>query len=180
MHNRSMLHANRLFVNLSPDQLDRALTFFPELVSFGPYDQIVREREADNALFLLEQGQAIVRVAGREVGGLVAGDIFGEVGFIASGRRSASVFAAREGCTVRIVRRVRFQELGREHPDAAWVMSENINALLAGKLQRTNQTLRETLERVEQLDAAQQEQPGEEPGQERPSLLRRLLGGIGT
>ena len=71
-------------------------------------------------------------------------------------------------------------ELGQAHPDAAWVMSENINALLAGKLQRTNQTLRETLERVEQLDAAQEGQKTEQGEQAQPSLLRRLLGGIGT
>ncbi len=180
MNYQAMLHSNRLFVNLTQDQLDWALRFFPEVVSFGPYEQIVREREADNALYLLETGQAIVRVAGREVGGLTAGDIFGEVGFIASGRRSASVFAAQEGCTLRIVRRERFQEFGQLHPDAAWVMSENINALLAGKLQRTNQTLRDTLARVEELDAAKEESDAAAAEEQQPSLLRRLLGGLGT
>lgn len=149
MRHLNLLTENRLFVGLSPEQRQRALAFFDQRVAYEPHELIVRQGDDDRTLFLIEVGDVAVRLGGRHLATLPAGDIFGEVGFVSGGRRTASVFAGTAGCTLRLVPHTRFRQFGLTQTSAAWLMSESITFLLSGKLRRANLALREAFTRLD-------------------------------
>lgn len=69
------------------------------LLSFPSGGEIVIEGEKGEELFMLFRGEALVERGGKEVAKLVPGDFFGEVGFLVSVPRTATVRAGR-GCEV--------------------------------------------------------------------------------
>ncbi len=154
----NQLAENRLFVGLTPEQRQRALALFDRRVVYEPHELVVHEGEVDRTLFLIEVGDVAVRLGGRHLATLPAGDVFGEVGFVSGGSRTASVFAGPSGCTLRLVAHTRFRQLGIHQPAAAWAMSESITFLLSGKLRRANLALREAFGRLDELRRCSRDQ----------------------
>jgi len=67
-----------------------------DVVSVAPDTQIVREGDFGHEFYLLLQGTATVRRAGRKVAQLGEGDYFGELALLDRGPRSATVVADGE------------------------------------------------------------------------------------
>jgi CRP/FNR family transcriptional regulator, cyclic AMP receptor protein len=86
------LSAVPLFGSLSRRQL-RALARATAREQFGPGDRIVREREADDGFYVVQEGEAAVTVAGDRKASLEPGGYFGEMAVIDGGPRSATVTA---------------------------------------------------------------------------------------
>ena len=57
----------------------------------GPGVEITQQGDFGHSVFAVLEGDAQVIVDGQEVGQLSAGDLFGEIAVIASGRRTATV-----------------------------------------------------------------------------------------
>jgi CRP-like cAMP-binding protein len=57
----------------------------------GPGVEITQQGDFGHSVFAVLEGDARVLVDGQEVGRLSAGDLFGEIAVIASGRRTATV-----------------------------------------------------------------------------------------
>ncbi len=163
------LLANRLFANLDQVQIQEALDFFDTVVTYERFALIIKEGDNDSKLYAIEAGELIIKAGGKEVASLTVGDIVGEVGFIASGKRTANVFAGPNGATLRIITPKSFREFGRMNPYVAFVISQNINFLLASKLQRTNLLLKETIARLQGMEEARSQ-----------SVFKRLLGSFGV
>lgn len=161
---------NLLFTDVPEDSLQEILQHFDKTRTYSPYEQIIQEGAAGRELYLLEQGSALLKVGGRALGSLEVDDVFGEVGFFASGRRSAAVFAGPKGALVRILTPEGLTGYAARHPQVAFVLAKNLAHLLASKLQRTNQFLRTHVERVKELE---EEQHG-------PTLMQRLIASLGS
>ena len=82
-------------------------------------------REGDNAyeLFVIEEGDAEVRKDGELVRTLGAGDVFGEIGLIATGTRTASVVATSPMRLIAMFLR-EFKALERDKPAVAHSLRE--------------------------------------------------------
>lgn len=86
------LSAVPLFGGLSRRQL-RALARAAAREQFRPGDRIVREREADDGFYVMQDGSAAVTVAGGKKASLERGGYFGEMAVIDGGPRSATITA---------------------------------------------------------------------------------------
>jgi len=169
---------SQLFADVPPQLLREALAYFHETRTYAPHDLIVTEGKAERELYLLEEGSAMAKVSGKVVGSLQVDDVFGEVGFCASGKRSASVFAGPEGALTRIISPERFASYAAKQPAIAFIMARNLAFLLASKLQRTNRQLRANIGRVDELEEELSQHQQVEP--RRTSLLGRLFSSLGS
>ncbi len=61
--------------------------------SYAPGSRIVSEGEVDESFFVIVSGEVRVEQAGRRLGGLQAGDCFGEIGFVTPAKRSVTIVA---------------------------------------------------------------------------------------
>ncbi len=165
-----------LFHGLDEDRLKRVLAFFDQVLSYDPYDLIMLEGETGSSLLVIEKGNALVKVGGKEVGTLESGDCVGEVGFVTGRPRTASVYAGPTGCSARLLAPDDFERFGLFDPSAALVIAQNINRLLAAKLTRANQSFREVLG-----DLADAERERSELRESRAqSFFQRVFGSLGT
>jgi len=167
---------NRLFTSLPAESFAEVLRFFNLTRRFPPYELMIQAGAADDKLILLEEGAALIKGGGREVARLEAGDVLGEVGFVASGKRCASVFAGPDGALARLISPERFAEFAAAHPELAVAVLQNLTFLLASKLQRTNQAMRQAMGEIENLRherSAQEEQ-------RTTSLFGRIFGSLGS
>ncbi|HKG43975.1 MAG TPA: cyclic nucleotide-binding domain-containing protein [Gaiellaceae bacterium] len=90
-----LLHRVPLFAELGRRELERLSTSFKER-SFGPGESVAVEGEGGAGFFVIESGEAVVRVHGDERGRLGPGDYFGDVAIIDQGDRTASIEAQSE------------------------------------------------------------------------------------
>jgi CRP/FNR family cyclic AMP-dependent transcriptional regulator len=110
----------------------RSLAFKAEKSVFPAGTEVVREGDADGVgLFVVVSGEGSVRVRGREVETVRAGDHFGAVATIDGGPRTASVRAVSElRCLV--LTDATFHELVHDQPRVAW----RLLVYLAGLVRR--------------------------------------------
>ena len=84
-----------LFAGLESRELERLGTSFKER-TFGAGDTVASEGESGAGFFVIESGEAIVKVGDEEVRRLGPGDYFGDIALIDMGARTASIVADSE------------------------------------------------------------------------------------
>ncbi|MBE0603643.1 MAG: mechanosensitive ion channel family protein [Deltaproteobacteria bacterium] len=80
----------------------RKLSEAVHVVVFGPGEDVVRQGEAGESLFIVRRGTLDVRIDGASVGTLREGNIFGEMSLLTGEKRAATVSAATEARLIRI------------------------------------------------------------------------------
>jgi CRP/FNR family cyclic AMP-dependent transcriptional regulator len=81
-----------LFAELEPKELERLSGSFKER-TFSAGDSVASEGEGGAGFFVIESGEAVVRIHGDERGHLGPGDYFGDIAMIDQGDRTASIEA---------------------------------------------------------------------------------------
>jgi pyruvate,water dikinase len=81
-----------LFANMSPRDVEGIASLFKER-RFAAGATITKEGAGGAAFFVIESGEAVVSVGGRERATLTKGDYFGEIALIDEGARSATITA---------------------------------------------------------------------------------------
>ena len=84
-----------LFAELEPSELERLSGSFKER-TFAAGEAVATEGEGGAGFFVIESGEAVVKVHGDERGRLGPGDYFGDVALIDRGDRTASIEATSE------------------------------------------------------------------------------------
>jgi CRP/FNR family transcriptional regulator, cyclic AMP receptor protein len=87
-----LLQSVPLFAELSSKELGKLSGSFKE-VTFSAGESVAHEGEGGAGFFVIESGEAVVRVHGTERGRLGPGDYFGDVALIDQGDRTASIDA---------------------------------------------------------------------------------------
>jgi CRP/FNR family cyclic AMP-dependent transcriptional regulator len=82
---------------------------------FNTGDTIIEQGDVPRAIYEMTSGEAVVLKDGVEVGRVNVGEIFGEVGFLTGGTRSATVEATSD-CFVRVVNQHDFLALIERNP----------------------------------------------------------------
>ena len=114
-----------LFANLSSTEL-ASLAASADRIEVASGTELAREGDFGHSLFVVVQGTARVTIDGSTVRELGAGDLFGEVAVLASGRRTASV-TAMTAMTLMTVFKRDVWELEQHNPD----FSQRLRALTA-------------------------------------------------
>ena len=123
---------------------------------YGKGERVVRQGEEGGSLFIVLQGGLEVRLDGKKVGGLQAGEFFGEMSLLTGEKRSATVVAEEE---------VRLIEVSKESLSPVISSHPTILAGLSESLER----------RLEQLAAARRAgAEAAEPTPPRDAILRKL------
>ena len=84
-----------LFSELEPRELERLSSSFKER-TFEAGGKVATVGEGGAGFFVIESGEAVVRVHGEERGRLGPGDYFGDIAMIDQGDRTASIEADSE------------------------------------------------------------------------------------
>lgn len=118
-----------LFAKVPPEQ-QRALADHLELAPFAKGEAVCREGDKDDGLFMLVEGEAVVRIGkeeeARDVAHLTAGQFFGEMSLMTGEARTASVIAAKDLVCYR-VSKAAFQQVLTQIP----TMADEIAEILA-------------------------------------------------
>jgi CRP-like cAMP-binding protein len=113
-----------VFAGLPEEEL-AAIAATASEVEVGEGEAIATEGEFGHAMFAIESGTAEVLQAGKPPRPLEAGDVFGEIAAIASGRRTASVVATSPMRLIALFKRDLWA-LERDAPQA----TERLRALI--------------------------------------------------
>ena len=122
------LHEVPLFARCSPREL-RTIARFVETATLPAGTELVREGEAGDALFVILEGEAVVKTGDRELARVGPGDHVGEMALLDGEPRAADVVAATD-VTIGVLGIRMFRTLVRELPDLA----EQLLAGLASEL----------------------------------------------
>jgi CRP-like cAMP-binding protein len=117
-----------LFARCSPREL-RTIARFVETATLPAGTELVREGEAGDALFVILEGEAIVKTGDRELARVGPGDHVGEMALLDGEPRAADVVASTD-VTIGVLGIRMFRTLVRELPDLA----EQLLAGLASEL----------------------------------------------
>lgn len=109
--------ASKIFSGLPGEAVDR-LAGRSRWLRFAPGEAVVREGEASRALYVVVGGGAAVTAAGRELGQLTAGEVFGEMAFLTGEPRRATV-RARDALDVVEIDSAALTALLEEHHELA-------------------------------------------------------------
>jgi pyruvate,water dikinase len=113
-----------LFANMSPRDVEGIAALFKER-RFAAGETVTKEGAGGAAFFLIESGEAIVSVGGRQRATLAKGDYFGEMALIDEGARSATITASTElvcyGLTY-----WEFRPLVQQNPTIAWNLLQTL------------------------------------------------------
>ena len=109
-----------LFSGLSSDERARVAGSIVQ-VTAEPGETLCTEGEFAYQFFVIEEGTADVTTNGTRIAALGAGDFFGEVGLLVTGRRSASVVATSPMRVLAMFDQS-FRQLERDEPGVArWI-----------------------------------------------------------
>ncbi len=123
------------------EELERLIEM-SKIKRYRPGECIVKEGQSDTWLYFLMYGQVRIVKNGKDVAILKRrGDIFGEMGAIDSGRRSASAFAIQD--TVCLATDIFYIEklTGNEKLAFGYVLYRLIAEILARRLRQTTEAL---------------------------------------
>lgn len=89
------------FDGFGDEEIDEMLNA-SQILSFVAGQPVISEGEVDDTFYILAKGQAEVVKGGRRIDALVAGDCFGEIGFLSSTRRTATVRAVSDVMVLKV------------------------------------------------------------------------------
>ncbi|MGB1556330.1 MAG: serine/threonine-protein kinase [Oceanococcaceae bacterium] len=99
--NRNALSSLRFFERFNEEEIDELLSV-ATMLKFAAGDTVVKEGDTENAFYIIANGQAEVFKGGKSLSTLNKGDVFGEMGFLTSTRRTATVKARCEMLALRV------------------------------------------------------------------------------
>ena len=146
-----------IFRHLSYRQLVRVLNI-TAVRTYDAGEEIVREGEAGDALFIVLDGEALVHAADAEIAKLGRGQHFGEMALVDRAPRSASVTSLSD-TRVMVIRRSDFFDIIRKSHDVAVKLLWSFLGVLSQRLRSTSKELGEARhqlgldELLEPLDA---------------------------
>jgi CRP/FNR family cyclic AMP-dependent transcriptional regulator len=144
-----LLHHIELFYALTPEQIEQITTLGQEKV-YNARDIIIEEGDISDEIYVVCQGMVEVEVSqgvvpdvpGRlQVNPIVRlgrGQVFGEMGLIDRGARSATVRCAEDGTTLFVIPRQALVGLCERDHDIGYIVMRNIAADLSFKLRHRN------------------------------------------
>jgi CRP-like cAMP-binding protein len=121
-----------LFANLTPEERDRIGNSMRE-VTVEAGTPVANQGENAYELFVIEDGEAEVTRDGEVVRTLAAGDVFGEIGMMATGTRTASVVATSPMRLFAMFARD-FKRLERDTP----ALAKSLRETMAERVARTS------------------------------------------
>jgi len=129
-----------LFAGLPTARL-KLIAYTAEVVRFEPGEEMVRQGDPADAVYIIIEGEAEVWLADAEghqisVATMGPNSLFGEIGVIARGRRTTTVRATGPVTTFKISDKV-FLDLVRSSPEIAM----QVMTVLAQRLERTTALL---------------------------------------
>jgi len=83
------------FNNFSDEEIDEIISA-SSMMTFQPGQAIIQEGAIENAFYILAKGSAEVRKGGKVLHVLDKGDCFGEIGFLTTAKRTATVTATTQ------------------------------------------------------------------------------------
>jgi CRP-like cAMP-binding protein len=84
-----------IFAELNREEAEQVAQLF-KMRRFAAGETVAREGSGGGAFYLIESGDALVRVAGKDRRTLGAGDYFGEIALIDEGARTATITAVTD------------------------------------------------------------------------------------
>ena len=124
-----------LFSGLSQRQLKQlAKDFHERKVKAGT--ELIKEGEMSGIdCFVIAEGEAAVRVGGKEVARLGPGDYFGELALVSERVRSASVVALT-AMRCQTIQFWNFRKFAKNNPDVTWKLLQHVTDLLIEERER--------------------------------------------
>jgi CRP/FNR family cyclic AMP-dependent transcriptional regulator len=144
-----LLRRSELFYALTPEQIEQIITLGQEKV-YNTRDIIIEEGDPSDEIYVVCKGMVEVEVSqgivpdvpGRlQVNPIVRlgrGQVFGEMGLIDQGARSATVRCADDGTTLFVIPRQALVDLCDGNHDIGYLVMRNIAADLSFKLRHRN------------------------------------------
>jgi CRP/FNR family cyclic AMP-dependent transcriptional regulator len=117
-----------LFSGVGKRELERLSKLMRER-TFAEGDTVTAEGRSGVGFFLIEDGNATVRVKGEIVRTLEPGDYFGEIALIDEGPRSVTSVATTD-LRCRGLAVWEFRSFVQEHPEVAWPLLQTLAARL--------------------------------------------------
>lgn len=93
--------------------------------SYSRGETIIRRGDAGQSMFVVHEGEVVVRIDGEEVARLHAGDFFGEMALLTGEARTADVVASTDVVTIEIAKHA-LQPVLVEHPELAVSISDKV------------------------------------------------------
>ena len=118
-----------LFSGLSQRQLRRLAKDFNERTVRAGVELVKQGEMSGIDCFVIAEGEAAVKVDGREVAQLGPGDHFGELALVTEHVRSASVVALTE-MRCHTIQFWNFRRFARDNPDVTWKLLQQVSELL--------------------------------------------------
>jgi CRP-like cAMP-binding protein len=152
----SVLRQVDIFYGISGDNLKKVAAVCKEVV-YKKGDIIVRENTPSDELYIITEGVVEIVIDPGLLGpspssaepaiiaNLWPGQMFGEVGLVDRGMRSASARAAAEGTTLQAISRQDVVKLCEDDHHFGYLLMRNIASDLAFKIRNTDLMLREQL-----------------------------------
>lgn len=137
------LHAVALLQDLTREEAERFLGQ-ATMIKAQPGDIVVRQGDQDDTVYILLSGVADVVVDRNEVRPIAAlggGDIFGEIGFLTTARRTASVIA-RAPSEIVVLSAAFLKRFMKDEPAVAAKLMFNLSTILARRLAATTLKIR--------------------------------------
>lgn len=135
-----------LFKNLSSPQIFKLISLFEE-VEFEPRETIIKEGDIGDSLYIVSSGSVMVTKAvdadRQEIlTELDAGEFFGEMSFIDSAPRSATVTALERTELLKIAVSD-IKDYMKDDPEAAAILFQNFAIVISERLRRTSDKIGE-------------------------------------
>lgn len=89
------------FNGFSDSHIDEVLQA-STIISFAQGDVMIKEGDIDSTFYILVKGNADVHKVGKKIETLREGDCFGEIGFLAETKRTASVIASSDAMVLKV------------------------------------------------------------------------------
>jgi CRP-like cAMP-binding protein len=149
MATEERLEQNRLFDGMSGAEYEVFLERAQKL-SLKAGEYLFRENDMDDALYVVERGSVALKklIVGnieRDLHVAREGSVFGELCFMSGGERSASAFA-EEDTELLCLSRSDFDEVGRQHPEVANKILNNLLHIVVERLRNTNNAYRDAIQ----------------------------------